>query len=93
MTQGRRRRVASFRLGRDRFAVLSVPQQIDALGAKLTRAERDVMLMIRAGHSNAQIAAARGSSPRTVANQVRSLYAKLGVSSRAELAAVISGRR
>ncbi len=37
--------------------------------------------------ANAQIAAARGTATRTVANQVARLFQKLGVRSRAELVA------
>ena len=52
----------------------------------LTLAERKVALALLEGLSNAKIACLRGSSSRTVANQVASLYRKLGVRSRAELA-------
>jgi DNA-binding CsgD family transcriptional regulator len=38
-----------------------------------------------AGRSNTEIAAARGTSPRTVAKQLERIYARVGVSSRAEL--------
>jgi DNA-binding CsgD family transcriptional regulator len=55
--------------------------------AKLSAAEREVLLMMLAGRSNAEIAAARGTSDRTVANQVQSVFKKLGVRSRAQLAA------
>jgi DNA-binding CsgD family transcriptional regulator len=57
----------------------------------LTPAERHVALALLDGRSNAEIAALRGSSPRTIANQVASLYRKLGVGSRAELAARWAG--
>ena len=53
----------------------------------LTAAEREVALDAMAGHSNKEIAARRGSKMRTVANQLAAVYRKLGVSSRAELAA------
>ena len=53
----------------------------------LTEAERAVALHLMAGASNAEIAAARGCAVRTVCNQVQSLFKKLGVRSRAELAA------
>ena len=44
--------------------------------------------MLVAGWSNAAIATARRVSPTTVANQARSIYAKLGISSRVELLAL-----
>jgi len=39
------------------------------------------------GQSTASVAQARGTSPRTIANQIATIFRKLGVSSRAELAA------
>ena len=53
--------------------------------ARLTAAERHVLEQLRAGASNRAIARARGSSVRTVANQVASLLRKLGAGSRFEL--------
>jgi DNA-binding NarL/FixJ family response regulator len=53
----------------------------------LTDAEREVALLLLAGLSNAQIAERRQAAVRTVCNQVQGLFRKLGVSSRAELAA------
>ena len=53
----------------------------------LTGAELEVGAALFEGASNQQIAAGRGSSVRTVANQVASIFRKLGVRSRGELAA------
>jgi DNA-binding CsgD family transcriptional regulator len=53
--------------------------------ATLTPAESEVAAHVLEGRSNAEIARLRGSSERTVANQVASLYRKLGVRSRLEL--------
>lgn len=53
----------------------------------LTPAEREVVRLARQGLRNAAIAAARGTSVRTVANLLARAYRKLGVGSRAELAA------
>lgn len=53
----------------------------------VTPAERAVLGLAAAGLSNAQIAARRGVSPRTVANQLASAFRKLGVRSRLELEA------
>jgi DNA-binding CsgD family transcriptional regulator len=55
--------------------------------AGLTAAERDVASRALGGMSNASIARARASSPRTVSNQLSSVFRKLGVASRAELVA------
>jgi DNA-binding CsgD family transcriptional regulator len=51
----------------------------------LSRAEAEVLELLRAGLSNAEIAARRGRSPRTVANQVASIFVKLEVRGRPEL--------
>ncbi len=66
------------------LVVLSFPL---AEGRELTRAEHDVARRLLAGESNAAIAIARGTSARTVANQVAAVFRKLGVGSRAQLAA------
>jgi DNA-binding CsgD family transcriptional regulator len=65
-----------------------VPEVEARSTAGLTDAERDVLTRILAGDSNETIAKARGSAVRTVANQIASIFRKLGVSSRAELAAL-----
>jgi DNA-binding NarL/FixJ family response regulator len=59
--------------------------------ASLSRSERDVVVAVLEGKSHRQIAIERGRSVRTVANQVGSVFRKLGISSRAELA-VLAGR-
>jgi DNA-binding CsgD family transcriptional regulator len=60
----------------------------------LTRTKRDVVRLALEGRSNLNlaIAALRGRSARTVANQLASAYEKLRVGSRAELAAWAPGR-
>jgi DNA-binding CsgD family transcriptional regulator len=57
---------------------------------RLTAAEREVAQAILDGASNKEIAQQRGVAPRTVANQVASVFRKLGVSSRAELASTFA---
>jgi DNA-binding NarL/FixJ family response regulator len=52
----------------------------------LTPSERDVLRLVLAGYSNAQIAKARGTSFGTVAKQVSAIYRRVGVGSRRELA-------
>lgn len=56
----------------------------------LTEAEHDVMFHAVRGASNAEIAELRGTSTRTVANQLASIYRKLGLCSRTELAALVA---
>lgn len=53
---------------------------------KLTLAERDVLSLVREGLSNGAIARRRGTSERTVANQIASLLRKTGADSRRGLA-------
>jgi len=54
---------------------------------QLTSAERAIVAELMRGRRVAEIARSRGTSPRTVAHQITSLYAKLGVSSHRELVA------
>ncbi|MFL5398320.1 MAG: response regulator transcription factor [Myxococcales bacterium] len=51
----------------------------------LSVAEADVARMMTAGLSHAAIARRRGTAVRTIANQVASIFDKLGVRSRSEL--------
>ncbi|MBX3270524.1 MAG: helix-turn-helix transcriptional regulator [Sandaracinaceae bacterium] len=57
--------------------------------AELTDAEREVVLLALRGLSNADIAAARQTSQRTVSKQLDAAYRRLGVHSRRELAALL----
>lgn len=58
--------------------------------AALTNAERAVAKLVARGATNDEIARARKTSMRTVANQVASIMKKLGVSSRVAIAARIA---
>lgn len=60
-----------------------------AVARGLTEAEIDVTQRILCGQSNELISAARGTSVRTVANQVASIFRKFGVASRSELASLM----
>ena len=53
--------------------------------ARLSDAEREVAMCLLGGMRRAVIAHERGTSPRTVANQIASIYHKLGISSHREL--------
>ncbi len=59
---------------------------------RLSPAEQQVATLVLRGWTNAQIAAHRGTSARTAANQVANVFRKLGVASRAELAAAFAER-
>jgi DNA-binding NarL/FixJ family response regulator len=58
---------------------------------RLTRREREVAGMAAAGASSREIAARLVLSVRTVDNHLQNVYSKLGVTSRDELARVLSG--
>jgi DNA-binding NarL/FixJ family response regulator len=79
-------RATVLRQGAQEYVVLSYPLTAHALPEGLTQAEREVTTRLLAGEGYAQIAARRGVAVRTVANQVTSIFRKLGVSSRLELA-------
>jgi DNA-binding CsgD family transcriptional regulator len=66
----------------EELLVLSYPIEPLRAPVGLTRAERDVALAFARGKSMREIAAMRGTSTRTVANQMRAIYAKLGTQSR-----------
>lgn len=58
----------------------------------LTEAEREVVAHLVAGSTNSDIAQRRHTSENTVANQVHAIFLKLGVHSRAELAARLQAK-
>lgn len=73
---------------------LVVGVQAMATGAQLemlSEAEREVALALLRGDTYTAIAAARGSAERTIANQAQSIYRKVGVSSRVQLASKLTG--
>ncbi len=82
---GARLRFSPFRLGGRRFILIS-DEPGGAMPSGLTEAERDIVRLLRTGASNRQIARARGTSERTIANQVCNLLRKLEVGSRLEIA-------
>jgi DNA-binding NarL/FixJ family response regulator len=72
--------------------VLSVPLRTPRWPPLLTPAERAVATRLLEGASNAEIARERGTSERTVVNQVAKIFRKAGVTSRVELAAHVFRR-
>lgn len=59
--------------------------QIVGAAHGLTPRERDIVLLVAAGHSNTQIARVLGVSAYTVGDHLKSIFAKVDVSSRGEL--------
>lgn len=76
----------------DEFVLFEWAAAANVDRAGLTTAESEVLDLVLEGRSNAEIASARGRSPRTVANQVAALFRKLGVRSRLELYARVAAR-
>lgn len=70
------------------YAVIAIPLDGASPLAALSPTEMAIALDIFSGRSNADIAKARGRSVRTIANQTRSVFQKLGVGSRSELVAL-----
>jgi len=67
------------------FSILSAPRCDAPLACRLSPAKYEVTRLLVEGKTHAEISAARGTSPRTIANQLASAFADLGVSSRAGL--------
>jgi DNA-binding CsgD family transcriptional regulator len=84
--------VTRWSVGGNALALVDLPPMGDLYralcdGHGLTEAEVAVGALVLRGLGNDAIAAARATSPRTVRNQLSSLFRKLGVGSRTELAA------
>jgi DNA-binding NarL/FixJ family response regulator len=77
--------VTTFELGGDEYATFSFPVPALRVPDGLSYAEQAVVRAVLEGKSNAEIAKGRGTSPNTVANQLRSIYSKLRVTCRIEL--------
>jgi DNA-binding CsgD family transcriptional regulator len=56
----------------------------------LSEREREVAALVAAGRTNGEIAAALHLSEKTVANHLTRIFEKLGISSRAALAAAVA---
>lgn len=69
--------------------VISAPAGSGQPDVVLTRAERDVAAALLRGVPPKEIAEQRGTSLRTVSNQIQSVYRKHGVRSKEELALVL----
>ena len=81
------RRVAAFFSG---AAATSAPASPPEAFPQLTAREREVLDLLAAGRSNAQVAGTLYLSPKTVRNNVSNVFAKLQVAGRAE--AIIRAR-
>jgi DNA-binding NarL/FixJ family response regulator len=77
-------------LGDEALMALRMPAAIGCL-SHLTDAERDVAVNLLQALPQREIARRRGRSMRTVANQVASVYRKVGVHGRTEFVAYMRG--
>jgi DNA-binding NarL/FixJ family response regulator len=75
--------VSSLEIDGDEFVLFE--WSVATPSRELTLAERHVLDLVTSGASNAEIARQRGTSARTVANQVASLLGKLNARSRYDL--------
>ena len=71
---------------------IPAPSRRSEILSALTEAEREVAELVVEGRTNAEVAAHRGTSARTVANQLARIYRTLEVGSRAELCALLAER-
>jgi DNA-binding NarL/FixJ family response regulator len=78
---------AAQRLGELEGAVPPAANTDDAL-ATLSRREREVAELVAQGHTNKAIGAQLGLSPSTINNHLVRVFARLGINSRGELAAL-----
>ena len=72
--------------GNEQYAIISMPAYDHDFIAKLSHAEKEVARWILMGKSDKQIAAIRACSPKTITKQINSIYEKLAVHNRAQLA-------
>jgi DNA-binding NarL/FixJ family response regulator len=83
--------VSFFSVGPDEFAIIPVAGDPAPCLANLSAAETRVLAELAIGRSNREIATSRGTSLRTITNQVSAVFRKLGVRSRSELVLLLSG--
>ena len=78
-------------LGSSSLLVLSFRIPEKDLLASLTTAEREIAVLAAGGATNLEIAHRRGVSKNTIAKQIATVFRKVGVTSRFELIALLSG--
>jgi DNA-binding CsgD family transcriptional regulator len=87
---GLRTQLAEIVVGEDTLLVGATNRLDESKLTGLTSAEREVTALLIAGSTNHDIAQRRATSARTVANQVQSVFHKIGARSRGELVAHLS---
>ena len=90
---GVRSRLAEAAISTEQLLVGSYPLCDAEAIAKLSDSERNITAYLMTGSTYADIAQRRGTSERTIASQVQSIFHKLGVHSRSELATRLQAPR
>jgi DNA-binding CsgD family transcriptional regulator len=80
--------VLTFSVQGDEYAIIGFETGVSDPPGGITASERCILEQLLSGRRPAEIARARARSVNTVKNQIRALYAKLGVKSRVELTAL-----
>jgi two-component system, NarL family, nitrate/nitrite response regulator NarL len=76
-------------MGSDRYILTHAFLQSSALSAALSPREKEIVRLVAKGLPNKVISDVLDISPWTVATHLRRVFAKLGVSSRAEMVALV----
>ena len=77
-------------VGELRFVIIDAPPLRVPEAVSLSPSEREVLELLYAGQTTAEIAAARQTSARTISNQLGRIYRKFAVNSRTELVALLA---
>ena len=78
-------RTTQIEQGGTHYWIASVPRLEDAVAHLVTRTELKIVKLVVEGMTHQQMAQEHGSSPRTVANHISSVFHRIGVSGRSEL--------
>ncbi len=78
-------RTTQIEQGGTHYWIVSVPRLEDAVADSVTRTELKIVKLVVEGMTHQQMALEHGSSPRTVANHISSVFHRIGVSGRSEL--------
>lgn len=81
--------VLDVRVGSDRYILTRAYHEPSAFSATLSPREKEIVRLVSKGLPNKVISGVLDISPWTVATHLRRVFAKLGVSSRAEMVALV----
>jgi DNA-binding NarL/FixJ family response regulator len=78
-------RTTQIEQGGTHYWIVSVPRLEDAVAHSVTPTELKIVKLVVEGMTHQRMAQEHGSSPRTVANHISSVFHRIGVSGRSEL--------